>query len=237
MPAVLRHLTVTVLVALSVAVGACSADEPTEDRAESSPNAQDAPTADPREEVLVAEVRALRATVATARQHLERAADGEPGAAADAVAALTADDRIAEGDVDVAPLFPGPLSSREETIDYGDALTRTLSAARESGGELGVHISQVLADPIAGDLGIWQRDAEGLLDAVDEAARSGSVEEAESAVLELPGEGTRALAYALLAERAGDDAEVRAYTERAIAHLDVILRAIDDALDAAEGDA
>lgn len=235
MPVVLRHLTVTVLVAFAVAVTACSADGPADDRTESSPTPQGAPSPDPRADALVGEVRDLRETVATARQLLIEAADGDPGAATDAVAALTADDRIADGSVDVAPLFPGPLSSREETIDYGDALTRTLTAARESGGELGVRISQVLSDPIAGDLGIWQRDAEGLLDAVDEAARSSSVAEAEVAVLELPGEGTRALAYALLAARAEDDADVRAYAERAIAHLDVVLRAIDDALADAAG--
>lgn len=230
MSAVLRHLTVTVLVAFSVAVTACSTDGPTDAQPEGSPAPQDSTTPDPREDALIREVRALRETVATARRLLEEAADSGPGAAADAVAALTADDRIADGSADVAPLFPGPLSSREETIDYGDALTQTRTAARESGGTLGVRISQVLSDPIAGDLGIWQRDAEGLLDAVDEAARSSSIEEAEVAVLELPGEGTRALAYALLAARADDDEDRRAYAERGIAHLDIVLRAIDDAI-------
>lgn len=230
MPAFLRRLTVTVLVACSLAVTACSTDAPSGEQAQSSPVPQGTASPDPREDTLVVEVRSLRQTVATARDLLEDAAAGDDEAAADAVAALTADDRLTDGSTDVAPLFPGPLSSRAETIDYGDALTRTLTAARESGSGLGVRISQVLADPVAGDLGIWQRDAEGMLAAVEDAASATSVAEAEEQVLELPGEGTRALAFAVLASRAGTAVDVAAYAERAIAHLDVVLRAVDDAL-------
>ena len=237
MPTVVRRRTLLALTLLAVTVAGCSGDAPAGGDAPGSPNPTATATPDVREEALLTEVRSLRETVATARRLLEEAAAGDTAAAGDAVAALTADDRLAEGSVDVAPLFPGPLSSRAETIDYGDAFSRTLTAARESGGQFGVRISQVLADPIAGDLGIWQRDAEGLLDAVDDAARPTSVAEAEQAVLELPGEGTRALAFALLAARAGDGADVRAYAERAIAHLDVVLRALDDALDSTEEDA
>lgn len=218
-----------VLAVLAVAAGGCSDDAATQVATPTPTSQSELASPDPAEEHLVAQVKDLRETVVTARALLEEAAGGEDGAEA-AVAALTADERLTETSTDVAPLFPGPLSSREETIDYGDALTRTLTAARESGGELGVRISQVLSDPIAGDLGIWARDAEGLLDAVDEAARSSSVAEAEAAVLALPGEGTRALAYALLAARAEGDADRRAYAERAIAHLDIVLRAIDDAI-------
>lgn len=221
---------IPVLAVLTVGASGCSDDAATEVTTPAPTSQSELASPDAAEEHLVAQVRDLRETVVTARSLLEGAAAGEDGAAEAAVAALTADDRLTEASTDVAPLFPGPLSSREETIDYGDALTRTLTAARESGGELGIRISQVLSDPIAGDLGIWQRDAEGLLDAVDEAARSSSVAEAETAVLELPGEGTRALAYALLAARAEVDADRRAYAERGIAHLDIVLRAVDDAM-------
>lgn len=213
---------------------ACTGDQNDDDGSptDASTTTVDAASPDPLEEGLLVQVRDLRRTVATAHALLSETAAGDEGAAEDAVAALTADDRLSDGSVDVAPLFPGPDTSREETIDYGDALTRTLTAARGASGTLGSRISQVLGDPIAGDLGIWQRDAEGLLDAVDAAARAGSVEEAEEAVLDLPGEGTRALAYALLAARADDAAERREYAERGITHLDIVLRAIDDALEA-----
>lgn len=227
----LRRTPLLLLATLLAGTAACSDDAPgrqatpilaTETETGSSP--------DPLQDDLIAQVRDLRETVATARDLLAEAAAGDAEAAETAVGALTADERLATTSAGVSPLFPGPLSSREETIDYGDALTRTLTAARAAGGPLGERMSQVLSDPIAGDLGIWQRDAAGLLDAVDQAARSNSVAEAETAVLELPGEGTRALAYALLAARA-ESQELRTdYAERANAHLDIVLRAIDDAL-------
>lgn len=236
MPDLLR-LTAVLLAGLLVGVGGCADDGPTGTGAPEAVDPTETRSPDPRDDDLLAEVRSLRATVATARDLL-RDATADVGAAREAVAALTADDRLTDTGTEVAPLFPGPLSSREETIDYGDAFSRTLTAAREAGGALGERISHVLADPIAGDLGIWQRDAEGMLDAVDAAARGTSVEEAEAAVLELPGEGTRALAYALLAARADDDESRAAYAERGTAHLDIVLRAIDDALGAMDtGDA
>lgn len=215
----------------------CSDDLPA-DSVTSAPASQtEFSSLDPLEDDLVVQVRALRETIVAAMVLLADARAGDDAAADAAVGALTADERltttsagVAPPSPGVAPLFPGPRTSREETIDYGDTLTRTLTAARGAGGPLGERISQVLSDPIAGDLGIWQRDAEGLLDAVDAAARSTTVEEAEAAVLDLPGEGTRALAYALLAARAEDAGARRAYAERASAHLDIVLRAIDDAL-------
>ena len=227
---VMSRTAATVLAGLLLGAGGCSddgADVGTEPEAADTGGTS---SPDPLEIGLVEEVRALRETVAHAQALLRDAAQGDAGAAEEAVAALTADERLADRGTSVRPLFPGPLSSREETIDYGDALTSTLTAARGAGGPLGERVSQVLADPIAGDLGIWQRDAEGLLDAVDDAARSTAVDEAETAVLELPGEGTRALAYALLAARTDDEGDRAAYAERALAHLDIVLRAIDGAL-------
>jgi hypothetical protein len=49
-------------------------------------------------------------------------------------------------------------------------------------------------------------------------------------VLELPGEGTRALAWALLAADARDLDDAQAYAERGVAHLDLIVQALDDLL-------
>lgn len=215
---------------LTLGAVACSAPGPQSDEAGTDVATTEPDATDPLEEGLVAEMRALRATVAAARELLGEAAAGDAAAAEEAVAALTADDRLADAETDVAPLFPGPDSSRAETIDYGDAFTRTLTAARGASGTFASEVSQILADQVAGDVGIWQRDPEGLLDEVDGAARARSVEEAEVAVLELPGEGTRALAYALLAARADGDDDRTAYAERAIAHLDIVLRAVDGVL-------
>lgn len=225
-----RIPAMTLLAALTLGAAACSDPGPDSEPSEEAAATSEPAATDPLEEALYDEVRSLRATVVRAREHLAATRDGAGGAAELAVAALTADERLAEAESDVAPLFPGPNTSREENVDYGDAFTRTLTAARGASGRFASEVSHMLADPIAGDLGIWQRDAEGLLEAVDDAARARSVEEAETAVLELPGEGTRALAYALLAVRASDDDARSAYAERGIAHLDIVIRAIDTAL-------
>jgi hypothetical protein len=55
-----------------------------------------------------------------------------------------------------------------------------------------------------------------------------SLEETERAVFELPGETTRALAWALLADEAGDLERAREYAERGATHLDVAVSAIDE---------
>jgi hypothetical protein len=59
---------------------------------------------------------------------------------------------------------------------------------------------------------------------------AGDLAAREQAVLELPGEGTRALAWALATADARDRDTAAAYAERGIAHLDIILLAIDDLL-------
>lgn len=211
--------------------GACSpgaADTPTEATGAGS-DPGEPPTDDPRDAVLADQVATLRTTVAAARDLLAAAAaDGDHDAAASAVAALTADEGLRAGaSADVPPLLPGPETSREETIDYGDALTATYTAARTAGGSYGADVSRVLADQVAGDLGAWQRGAEGILEAVDDAASGGTVEDAEPAVLGLVGEGPRALAWALLAARAQDPATVTAAAERGVAHLELVLAAVD----------
>jgi hypothetical protein len=50
-------------------------------------------------------------------------------------------------------------------------------------------------------------------------------------VLELPGEGTRALAWALLTADPPTPADVAAYAERGVTHLDLILAAVDGLLE------
>jgi hypothetical protein len=192
-----------------------------------------APAEDPRRDALLAAVADLLTTVDAATSLLAEAADsGDPATAERAVATLTADEDLAAGaERDVAPLLPGPETSRQETVDYGDAFTTTLEAARDGSGALAADVSRVLSDTIAGDLGAWQRDAAGVLDTVDQAARGDDVTAAEPDVLAIPGEGTRALAWALLASRADAPETVAAAAERGIAHLDLIRFALTELTD------
>lgn len=187
------------------------------------------PTEDPRVEALVAALDGVRASVSTARDLLvEAQSSGDADAADRAVAALTADEDLRGGaEADVAPLLPGPVTSRQETVDYGDSFTTALEAARDAAGALAADAQRVLSDTVAGDLGAWQRDAAGVLDAVSDAAR-GDLDTAEVAILDLAGEGTRALAWALYAARADDPDTVAAAAERAIAHLDIVRLALTE---------
>lgn len=196
---------------------------------------------DPHAELLTAALEDLRGSVAAAREALAAAGDSQGSAGADAaalaVARLAATEELDEGEPapDPRPLFPGPETSRAETIDYGDAFNETLSAARAAG-PTGAQVLDVLRDPVAGDLGSWQRDAAGTLDQIRATARaSGDVAAAEVAIAELDGEGPKALAWSLLAADASSDEERSAFAERGVAHLDLLLDAIDEALTERQG--
>jgi hypothetical protein len=226
-----RRVASAVLVAGIVLAG-CDGEPgsttPTE-TADGAPTDEQA-TTDPRREALEAAIVEVTATVTAARDHLVRAAEeGDPAPATVAVARLTADEDLAAGATpDGPPLLPGADSTRAETIDYGDVFTLALEASRDAGGALGADLSRVLSDTVVGDLGTWQRDPAGVLETVDRLATGGDVEAAEPAILdELAGEGLRALAWALFAARADDPATVTAASERATAHLGVILASLE----------
>lgn len=229
-------------VTLTVALSACTLEEATptaEETTTSAPTALGEAPPDPRVEALAGALAELRSSVRAAREALVAAAE-DPASAETAVALLVADEPLAEGapPSSPAPLFPGGSTSREETIDYGDAFTTALTQARAAG-PAGAEVVDLLRDPLAGDVGTWQRDAEGMLDLIRTAARRTSdLEEAEARVAELPGEGAKALAWALLAEDARDDELRAAFAERGVAHLDLVLAAIaelDDAPETPEG--
>jgi hypothetical protein len=192
----------------------------------------------------------LRTTVEATRTALEATAAGQDRAG-EAVALLVADPGVVTGrDADVvapldpaqraterpgteppdpdarpAPLLPGPETSREETVTYGDLLTGLLAASRQAGGR-GEPVQRLLADPVAGDLGSWQRAPSDLLALIAAAAATESLEEAEPLVLALDGEAPRALAWAALAVRA--PALASGAAERALAHMAIIEVALAD---------
>jgi hypothetical protein len=232
-----RTRSIALVLTVAVTAGGCTLEEALPEAATTvTPTAPtrglDAP--DPHVEQLAAGLGTLRGSVVEARTALLAAA-GDDGteAAARAVALLTADDELtgdvaATGDLPAAPLFPGRETSRLESVNHGDSFTEALTVAR-SAGSAGRPLVDLLRDPVAGDLGAWQRGAEGMLDAVDAAARATTdVAAAEAAVAELPGEGTKALAWALLARRAGTENGRAAFAERGVAHLDLVLGAIDE---------
>lgn len=240
-----------VLVVAALATSACTADpvatDPTTGDASQPSTPEPGPTQpDPREEALDEQVAAALTTLEAVRDTLAEAEQTEDvvagrAAAERAVHTLIAAPSLA-GDLDGdgstegprgAPLFPGPADTRQETIDYGDAFTELLTAARNAG-SAGGPVLDVLRDPVAGDLGTWQRDVEGLLDqirdTVDRAAGA-EMDVAEMTVSELAGEGPRAIAWSLLAVGTDDLGRLHAFAERARVHIEIMhdgLSGLDD---------
>jgi hypothetical protein len=229
------------LAALVAALAGCSLPSTEAPAPENDPS--EAPVAsstpDPSRQALVAEVERLRTTVAAARDELAGALDPpRPGAARAAAEAalelLVADETGAGGagtdgaDDEPRPLFPSEPSDRGQPEDAADQLTLTLTRARDVGGSLGSTVVDLLRDPIAGDLGAWQRDAAGVLDSIDLTLRDATtLEEREAAVAELPGLGTRAIAWARLTAAASSAEDAERYAERGVANLDVITVTLD----------
>jgi hypothetical protein len=235
----LRLRPLVVLAGGLVALGTAACAEPALPdvaQGEGADRPVEAQAPDPAREALVAQLGDLRTTVAAARDDLAVALEPADAASARraggaAVAALLE----GEGDADAPSLFPSTTTERGD-LGTEDVLTTTLTAARDAGGSLGRSALELLRDPVAGDLGTWQRDPSGVVATVrSTVASSRTLETLERAVLELPGEGTRALAWALLTADARDTSSAAAFAERGLAHLDIILVALDDLLDRAEG--
>jgi hypothetical protein len=206
-----------------------TATDPTE-----APVASETP--DPARDALVAEIERLRASVAAAREAFAGAIDAggtaeSRRAAESSLELLVAPADLAPDDLDddeVRPLFPATSGDRTSPEDAADQLTSTLTAARDAGGSLGNRVVDLLRDPVAGDLGAWQRDAAGVLASIDATvAEATTLEEREAAVAELPGLGTRAIAWARLTADASSPDDAHAFAERGVAHLDVILVTLD----------
>jgi hypothetical protein len=198
---------------------------------------------DPVADELAVAVEELRATVEAARAELRAAAGADDVATASAAAGraralLLDDDAQLE---DLRPLFPAVTTQRGTPESQDDALSATLTLARDAGGDTGRATVEVLRDPVAGDLGAWERDAEGVVARARAAtSTSGSladqVEELGAEVQLLEGDGVRALAWTLAAAEAASLEDVQVAAERAGAHLGVVAIALDLLTTAAQTD-
>lgn len=178
------------------------------------------------DEELRAQIERLGTVVTTAQQDLRAVQDADTlgtavASAQQALSALLDDTDLPASDTD--GLLPDRTTERGDATVPSDLLTETLTIAQDRGGVLGTRTAEVLRDPIAGDLGAWQRDAGGMVElARTTAASSTDVATLERAILELVGEGSRALAWTFVAVDADDLQLAQAAAERASAHLDII---------------
>jgi hypothetical protein len=221
-----------------LAAGCTEPDVTPEDGTAEGDASRPAPTFTEEDADLRAQIERLEALVTAAQEGLAdtQEADALPaavGGAEQALRALLADGETSPSDGD--GLLPARTVDRSGSTVPSDLLTETLTLAQDRGGVLGTRTAEVLRDPIAGDLGAWQRDAGGMVDlARTTAASSTDIAVLEPAILELVGEGTRALAWTFVAVDADDLDLAQAAAERASAHLDVIEVALDE-LDADSG--
>jgi hypothetical protein len=239
LPPVLPLVAAATLVALTLGCAEPALPETVEGEGAEQP--VETQTPDPARDSLVAHLTELRVAVAATRDELAEAMEA-PNAAAGrragdrAVARLVDAPELEVGatglDGELPPLFPSTTTERGSIDGADDLLTRTSTAARDAGGALGRSALELLRDPLAGDLGTWQQDPAGVVAAVrTTAASADDLPSLERAVLELSGEGTRALAWALLTADPPTPADVAAYSERGVTHLDLILAAVDGLLE------
>lgn len=231
-----RPAVATLLPALLLGAGGCAEPSvPTEPEPAEVEAPTESPTPEPEQAQLMATVGELVASLERARDLLVEAADGADTASGRAAADTALAQLVVglgDGDPEGPPVFPSVTAEeRGGSGTADDALTLALTAANDAGGTLGDDVSDVLRDPLAGDLGAWQRDPAGLVELARQAgATPGDLDAVEEAVFELPGEGTRAIAWAMLAADANRDDDVAAYAERAATHLDFALDALRSAL-------
>ncbi|MFP4149434.1 MAG: 50S ribosomal protein L11 methyltransferase, partial [Nitriliruptoraceae bacterium] len=156
----------------------------------------------PEEEELLAELAATQELLEQLDAELVAAAEAsgadELGAAIARADALL----VSDPDAGTRALFPSETLERAERAEVPAQLTELLARAREVGGSLGRSVVENLRDPIAGDLGAWERDAAGVVASARDATAGVSEEsDALERVLALDGEGPRAIAWLTLAGR------------------------------------
>jgi hypothetical protein len=220
---------VSALAAIVVLAACADPVDDTPGRGEADANPLGSEEPDPARDALISEVATLVDLLASARDRLGDAAQAGDLTAAHAGAADAVELLIGDPGEGPPALFPVETPDRGAGTTRQDQLTAVLTIAREAGGSAGGDVRETLRDLVAGDLGSWQRDADGMVGMVESTATSaGSLQAAEEAVFELPGEATRALAWALLAEQAGDLEDASAYAERGAAHLDIAVTALSE---------
>lgn len=159
---------------------------------------------------------------------LATAQEAGDAASARAAGAAALDLMVTRDDSTESALLPHVSEDRATTSDNPAVMVTALSAAGETGGSVGTDLRAIVADSLAGDLGAWQRDAAGMVAWAREVADPRlPLDTLEANVLELPGEGLRALTWTLLLVDATDVDQAQAYALRARAHVGLLSGALD----------
>jgi hypothetical protein len=235
-----RHSRPVAFATLLVLAAGCAEDATTSTppTAATEPASDGLAEYDPTGDALLAQLDLLEATVVAARDALRDAAASTEDAATRASLTVASSLLLAEtartdGPV---PLLPATPSERDATAERpDDLLTATATLAGDDASPRARTVLELLRDPIAGDLGAWLRDAEGVVAVVRDVAAAAlgagdDLEEAGTTVRGLDGEATRALAWtfaALDALGSGRPELAREHAARGAAHLEVVRLGID----------
>lgn len=218
--------------ALATLLGACGVPIPAEVPDTSAPRGADADPVDrlvPDDERAGALVDALR----TLGSGVEEARDALAAGDGRAVGLLLG----APGGGDAPGVLPA-IEPDRAALGSDDLVTAVVTLAGDVGGERSRIVLELVRDPMLGDLGAWQRDPVGVItllrgiaDAPDDA------DALDAALLEVPGELSRALGYAfVVAGTAGaEDPALAAHAaEQGAGRLGVVLVALDLAIERLE---
>ena len=189
----------------------------------------------PQTQALADEVDGTVELVEEIRSELAEAADADT--VEDARAALERADAllVTGADGGEPALLPIEPAERTESRAARDALTELLTQARETGGELGRSVVEVLRDPVAGDLGAWELDAPGVVaTARGTGTDAGSIDAAAEQILALDGEATKAIAWIALGLDSRELEQAREAAQLADGHLEVVTLVLRDVVAAGE---
>ena len=184
---------------------------------------------DPETQALADEVDRVVELVEEIRSELAGAADADT--VESAIAALERADALLVTDAGGGEpaLLPIEPAERTESRAARDALTELLTQARETGGELGRSVVEVLRDPVAGDLGAWELDAPGVVaTARSTGTDAGDIDAAGEQILGLEGEATKAIAWIALGLDSTELEQARGAAELADGHLEVVTLVLGD---------
>ena len=135
---------------------------------------------------------------------------------------------------------PGVLPAIEPDragLGSDDLVTAVVTLAGDVGGERSRIVLELVRDPMLGDLGAWQRDPVGviaLLRSTAETSTAGGPDALDAALLEIPGELSRALGYAFVIASTDDPALVSHAAAQGSGRLGVVLVALELAVERLE---
>lgn len=127
-------------------------------------------------------------------------------------------------DADVS-VFPKPRTTAERDTASDDLLSVILTAARQVGGARGDTVTAAVRDSLAGDLGAWERDPEGMREQAL-TAFGGDLDQTRQAVSMLDADGMRAIAWLAFARQQTSPDTIQTAFANATVHLDIVVLSV-----------